>query len=201
MKNYNFMLIYKKYNKKANILKNILTLVLIGILSAIVIFYATGKLQIFHVLTNSSAPYHPAGSLAIDYKVDFQDLQVGDFITWSLTGGNSFVTHQIVKVNKDANNKITSVITSQQQFKDGKTYPISEWDSNQFDSPKTESQYFGKVIFSIPQVGLYLTGIRELVILNGSVNILGIIFIILIMAAYYLFAKLVKKPTFTIMGR
>ena len=151
----------------------------------------------FHIISNSSAPFHREGALAIEYKVDFNDLQVGDFITWSL-GGNTFVTHQIVEVNKSAK----TVTTSQQQFNDShtKVKPMNEWDPANYDSPKTESQYYGKVLFSIPKLGLYITSLKELIIKNGSINILGSTIVILAILALYLFFKLVKKPTFILMG-
>lgn len=197
MKNYNFMLSYKKFNKKKNIAKNVISITLLALLFVVVLLYGVGKIQILHILTNSSAPFHPAGSLAIEYKVNFDDLQVGDFITWSTTSGKMFVTHQVVEVDK-VNKTVT---TSQQQFDSNhRVKPMSEWDPMQFDSPKTESQYYGKVLFSIPKLGLYFTSLKEMVVKNGTLNVLGTMIIILAILAYYLFAKLVKKPTFVLMG-
>lgn len=197
MKNYDFQLIYKKSTKKANLVRNIITMFFLAILFVVVLLYGLGKIQILHILTNSSAPYHPAGSLAIEYKVDFDKLKVGDFITWSTTKGKTFVTHQIVKINKE--NK--TVTTSQQQFTDdGKVKPMSEWEENKFDSPKTEEQYYGKVLFSINNLGLYLSDLKGMVIKNGTLNILGTMTIILFCLTIYLFSKLISVKTYVLVG-
>lgn len=197
MKQYNFKLIYKKYNKKANTIKNFVILFFLLLFAIFTVLFATGKIQIMHILTSSSAPYHPAGSLAIEYKVDFDKLQVGDFITWSVNNGKSFVTHQIVKIDKEAK----TVTTSQQQYNENGVKPMEEWEEKKFDAPKTESQYYGKVLFSIPNVGLYLTSIKEMVILNNSINILGIVSIILAYLVYYFFSKFLHTPTFILWGK
>lgn len=200
MKQYNFKLIYQKYNKTANIIKTSVILFFLLVFISITILYCFGKFQIFHVLTNSSAPFHPAGSLAVDYKVDFNDLEVGDFITYSFNGGKSFVTHQIVRVDSE-NHK---VLCSQQQFDDyGNVLPMEEWDENKFDGLGTplyvtESQFYGKVVFSIPKLGLWLSSIKEMVITNNSLNILGLVSIVLAYLVYHFFGKLIYTPTYVL---
>ncbi len=197
MKNYDFQLIYKKSTKKIDLVRNIITMFFLAILFVIVLLYGLGKIQILHILTDSSAPYHPAGSLAIEYRVDFDKLKVGDFITWSVTGGKSFVTHQIVKIDK-VNRTVT---TSQQQFTDDfKIKPMDEWEERKFDSPKTEDQYYGKVLFSINNLGLYLNDLKEMVIKNGTLNILGTMTIILFCLTIYLFSKLISIKTYVLIG-
>lgn len=196
MKNYDFMLIYKRNNEKVNIIKNAVTIFFLLLLFLVVLLYGLGKFQMFHVLTNSSAPFHPAGSLAVEYKVDFDKLKVGDFVTWSVTNGKSFVTHQVVSIDKENR----TFVTSQQQYDDNGVKPMSEWDSNKFDSPKTEKQYYGKVLFSIPKLGLYIESVKNLIIYNGSLNILGTVTVVLVILAGYMFSKIVNKKTFILTG-
>lgn len=195
MKQYNFKLVYKKFNRKANIIKNCVILFFLLLFAVLTIFYAMGKLQIMYVASGSSAPYHPKGSLAIDYKVDFDKLKVGDFITWSNDGGKMFVTHQIVRVDK-----VNRTVTCSQQQTDsqGNILPMDEWNEENFDGVHTEDQYYGKVLFSIPKLGLYLTGIKDLVLYNNKLNILGIVSIVLAYFVYYFFSKFLYTPTYVL---
>ncbi|MGN1208425.1 MAG: hypothetical protein ACI4TI_03050 [Christensenellales bacterium] len=196
MKQYNFKLVYKKYNKTENIIKNCVILFFLLIFSVLAVLYGLGKFQILHILTNSSAPFHPAGSLAIEYKVDFDDLEVGDFVTWSSTKGKTFVTHQLVKIDKENR----TFVCSQQQFNEDHTQvlPIEEWNPANFDGTHTEDQYYGKVLFSIPKLGVYMTALKEMVITNSGINVLGIVIIALAFVVYYLVAKFLSVPTYVL---
>lgn len=193
MKQYNFRLIYKKYNKKATIAKNIVILFLLLIFASLALMYCLGKFQILHILTNSSAPFHPAGSLAVEFKTDFDKLEAGDFVTWSNSGGKMFVTHQIVKIDKENR----TFVCSQQQFDDdGNLLPMDEWQESRFDGTHTEDQYYGKVLFSIPKLGLIMTSVKEMVITNSGINLLGIIILVLAFMVYYLASKFLYVPTY-----
>ena len=201
MKQYNFKLIYKKYNKQASIIKNIVILFFLLLFATLTTFYALGKFRIFHVVSNSAYPYHPQDCLVFDFKISFDNLKVGDFITWSGNGGKTFVTHQIVDVNKE--NK--TVTTSQQKFNDDGTpktpqeiLDMNTEGSTVTDNPITEDKYYGKVLFSIPKLGLYLTGIKNLVLSGNSINILGIVTLILAYLTYYSFGKLIYTPTYVL---
>ena len=68
------------------------------------------------------------------------------------------------------------------------------------DEPKTESQYYGKVLFSIPKLGFYMSSVKELVISNSGFNVLGTMTLILVFLAYYLFSKLIYKQSYVLMG-
>lgn len=199
MKQYNFKLVYKKYNKKASVIKNSIILFFLLLFAFLTILYSLGKFQIFHVVSNSSYPYHPQDCLAFDFKTPFEQLKVGDFITWSGNGGRTFVTHQIVDI--DVENK--TVTTSQQKFNaDGtpktpqEILDMNTETSKVTDAPITEDKYYGKVLFSIPKLGLYLTSIKNLVLSGNSINILGIVTLILAYLTYYSFGKLIYTPTY-----
>ena len=198
MKQYNFKLIYKKYNKQASIIKNIVILFFLLLFATLTTFYALGKFRIFHVVSNSAYPYHPQDCLVFDFKISFDNLKVGDFITWSGNGGKIFLTHQIVEIDKENN----TVTTCQQQRKNDGTWQTTEELLNNpnvnKDSPITEENYYGKVLFSIPKLGLYLTGIKNLVLSGNSINILGIVTLILAYLTYYSFGKLIYTPTYVL---
>lgn len=198
MKQYNFKLIYKKYNKKQSLAKSITIGLLLSLFAVVAVLYCFGKIGIYHINGWSAEPYHHIESMAFDFRVDFSKLKVGDFITYT-TGSNSYVTHQIVKI--DAENK--KVITCQQrQNADGTWKTVEELLSDSSvskDSPIGENQYCGKVIFSIPKLGAILSGIKGLIIKPfGGINIVGIITLVLAFMVYYLCGKAVNVPTYVL---
>lgn len=188
MKNYNFKLIYSKFNKKTHITKIILTFLLIFVLSLLLLLYCLG-FKAFAVNGWSAEPYHHYGSLAIDFKVPFKDLKVGDFVTWSRSG-SSYVTHQIISID-EANQ---TVVTCQQPAFDPET-------SN--DGNIRYDQIQGKVLFSIPELGTLLIGVKSLVVNNSygfQLNIVGILFIVSLFVFYYFFKSFLEGTTIIFQG-
>lgn len=197
MKQYNFKLIYKKYNKKQSMAKNITLCVLLLVFALITILYCFGKIGIYHINGWSAEPIHHIESLAFDYRVDFDKLKVGDFVTYKT--GISYVTHQIVKI--DTENK--TVTTCQQRQKSDGTWETPEELLNDSqvskDSPISEKEYCGKVLFSVPKLGLWLSSIKELIVSPfGGINIIGIISVVLAFMVYYLFGKVLYVPTYVL---
>ena len=87
----------KKKLNLLDIVKNSIIYLLIALIGTIVIGYFAGYTAII-VNGWSSEPDIPYESLIIDNKkTKFEDLKVGDFITWSRTG-KSYVTHEIVAI-------------------------------------------------------------------------------------------------------
>lgn len=70
------------------------TSILFAILFTIILGYLLG-FRAYLVNGWSSEPEIPFQSLVIDYKVKFEDLHVGDYVTFS-NDGKSFTTHTIV---------------------------------------------------------------------------------------------------------
>lgn len=188
MKNYDFKLIYKTYNKNAHIANTILTFALIFILSLFLLLYFLG-FRAFAVNGWSAEPYHHYGSLAIDYKVPFNELKVGDFVTWTRSG-SSYVTHQIISI--DAENQ--TVVTCQQ--------PAFDPDTNN-DGNIRYDQIQGKVLFSISEVGFLLMGIKGLVFNNSygfGLNIIGIMFIVSLFVFYSFFRNFLEGNSIVFQG-
>lgn len=188
MKNYDFKLIYSKFNKTAHIAKFVLTIVALVLLSLVLLLYILG-FRTFAVNGWSAEPYHHYGSLAIDCKVPFEELKVGDFVTWSRTG-SSYVTHQIISI--DAENR--TVVTSQQ--------PAFDPDTTNDGNIKYE-QIKGKVLFSIPSLGEFMIGVKSLVISNGigfRINVIGIMFIVSLIFCYSQFKSMVEGNVMRFQG-
>ena len=115
----------------------------------------------------------------------YDELKVGDYVTWSRTG-KSFVTHKIIEISSP-----DYIVTSQTDyFSDGKEVTP--------DAPITYDNIQGKVIFSIPLVGEIIMGIRNLIFSNYQINILGLMTIVLVIATCYFFKRLLYIETFTL---
>ena len=188
MKNYDFKLIYKKFNRKAYITKIVLTSVVLFLLSLLLFCYLMG-FRVFAINGWSAEPYHHYGSLAIDYKVPFSELKVGDFVTWSRSSG-SYVTHQIISI--DTENQ--TVVTCQQ--------PAFDPDTNN-DGNIRYDQIQGKVLFSIPELGSFMMGTKNLVIsstIGFRLNIVGILFIMSLFIFYSSFKTFIQGTVLVFQG-
>lgn len=87
--------------KKRSILVVMLHALIPSFLIAFVLMIGVGYLLGYKaILVNgwSSEPYLKYQSLIVTYKCKFEDLKVGDFITFTNTG-KSYVTHQIVAID------------------------------------------------------------------------------------------------------
>lgn len=189
MENFNFGLIYKKYSKTKTIISSLAWSLLLGLIITIFVSYLMGY-RVYSVLGHSSEPNIHYGSIVIDYKIPFEDLKVGDYVTWSLTG-KSFVTHRIIAIDEE-NQTITTSQTDYYAniYGDGTVTP---------DKPLTAKFYYGKVILTIPYIGQLFYYIRSLILTPyNTLNISGIFSIILAYLTAYYFSKLVSKKYFEI---
>jgi len=185
MKNYNFKLVYKKHNKKSWILPSVIWSLLIGLVITMIFGYFLGY-RIFTVLGYSSEPDIHYGSIVVDFKVPFDELKVGDYVTWT-RGGKTYVTHQIIEIaSKDY------IVTSQTD------YFAEPGETVNPDDPIKYENIQGKVILSVPYVGDIIYGIRNMVVVNGQLNILGLMTIVLVITAYYFFKRLLYVETYTL---
>lgn len=177
MKQYNFNLIYKPFSKKRLITKIAFSSLLFGIIIASIAAYFLG-FRAFSVLGWSSEPDIMYRSLAIDYKIPFEEIKTGDFIT-AIFGTGLYVTHKVVETHIDEG------------------YVVTQGNRNENTTETVYRKNFaGKVLFSINEVGGWLYDIKNLVIKNRSINILGIMSIVLTTSAIMLFSKLTEVQTF-----
>lgn len=116
---------------------------LLAVLAAavlIVVPMATGS-QTYSVLTNSMRPHLPPGTLLVSRPVAFQDLRVGDVITYQLESGQAdVITHRIVTTSSD---------------QQGNTLFITQGDNNALpdEAPVREIQVRGKLFYAVPYAG------------------------------------------------
>lgn len=184
MKNYNFKLIYKKHKKTDWVLPAIFWSLLIGLVITIIFGYFLG-FRVYTVLGHSSEPDIHYGSIVVDFKVPYDELKVGDYVTWSRTG-KSFVTHRIKEITSP-----DYIVTTQTDY-------YSNGEPVDPDAPIKYENIQGKVIFSIPLVGRVIYALRGLILSNSGINVLGIMTLVLVISAYYLFKRLIHKETITL---
>ena len=155
--------------KNKKVISYCFTALLVSIVLTIAVGYLCGYKAI---LVNgwSAEPHISYQSLIITYKCKFQDLKVGDFITFTNTG-KSYVTHQIVSIDYD-NDEI--ICKGWQYNSDTQQY------EHQSDSQVMQySNVVGKVIFSNYIIGKSIFIIKgNMLILIGLFALIVITFIV-----------------------
>lgn len=128
------------------------------------------------VLSGSMEPTYHVGGLVFVQKVDAEDIKINDPITFTLSGGDTVVTHRVIEINE-----------AEKSF-------VTQGDAN--DSPDGSAVAFsnlkGRALdFSIPLLGfvaVYLASSTGIIILGGI-----IVAVILISYIIDLFGKDEKK--------
>lgn len=127
---------------------NLINILLLSLLFASLLTIGAAYLfgfRAYLVISGSSEPYIKTGSLVIDYKSPEDQLHVGDFITFS-TSGSANTTHWITSISVVGNVRY---------------YTTNQVDGEGFDITVTYKQIKGKVIFSLPKVGLTIIYVRN----------------------------------------
>ncbi|GAA1356616.1 hypothetical protein GCM10009596_05910 [Arthrobacter rhombi] len=120
-----------------------LVALVLAVLAAVVLIIvpmATGS-QTYSVLTNSMRPHLPPGTLIISRPVAFQDLRIGDVVTYQLESGRAdVITHRIVSTAAD---------------QEGNTLLITQGDNNDLpdEAPVRGIQVRGKLFYAVPYAG------------------------------------------------
>lgn len=153
--------------KAGNIISTVLIIILIILLCAVLIPKLFFGIEMKAVQTGSMKPELPVGSLIIIVPTSYEDIKVGDDITFVRDEKLTLVTHRVISKD-DANQKIT-------------TQGIA---NNIADSATSYKNVVGKVAFSIPYVGYILIWTSTLA---GKI-ILGVIIVALV-AISLLFGK------------
>jgi signal peptidase len=106
----------------------------------IVVPLVTGS-QSYSVLTSSMAPKYPPGTFLVVKPAEFEQLQVGDVITYQLESGRpDVITHRIIG------------LTASQ---DGERLLITQGDNNDVADPNPvmDIQVRGELFYAVPYVG------------------------------------------------
>jgi len=97
--------------------------------------------QTYSVLTSSMVPKYPPGTFLVVKPAEFDQLQVGDVVTFQIESGRpEVITH-----------RITGFTASQ----DGERLLITQGDNNDVADPEpvSEIQVRGKLFYAVPYVG------------------------------------------------
>lgn len=122
--------------KIASVLSTVLIFVMLAALAAVLISKLVFGIEMKAVLTGSMEPELPVGSLLIIQPADFEEIKVGDDITFVRDENLTLVTHRVIEKD-DETQKIT-------------TQGIA---NNTPDAPTSYKNVVGKVKFHIPLLG------------------------------------------------
>ncbi|MDK1360209.1 signal peptidase I [Arthrobacter sp. zg-Y1219] len=141
-----------------------LCLAAMAALILVVVPMITGS-QTYSVLTSSMAPKYAPGTFLVVKPVPFEELGVGDIITYQIESGSSAViTHRITAVGSEQS---------------GETVFTTKGDNNSVEDelPVREIQVKGKLFYAVPFVGFIANGLgnsdRGAVAQWGAVALLG----------------------------
>lgn len=165
-------------------IKNLLFYVLLLILILIIasIGYSTYKSQqpnlfgykVYVVLSGSMTPNINKGDLVIVKDVSFNELSVGDVITFESKKTDNYVTHRISEINS----KEEKIIT--------------KGDANNVEdsSPVYKNNIQGKMVIKISDIGEYVIFIQENILI-----IVPIVVIFIILVSIFIKCLFTKKLT------
>ena len=123
-----------------------LCLTAMAALALVVVPMITGS-QTYSVLTSSMAPKYAPGTFLVVKPVPFDELSVGDIITYQIESGSpAVITHRITSVGADQS---------------GETVFTTKGDNNSVEDelPVREIQVKGKLFYAIPYVGFIANGL------------------------------------------
>jgi signal peptidase len=102
--------------------------------------------QMYIVLSGSMYPEFNAGSIVLVKDVDTNKIEVGDIITYKdIENEDTLITHRVVEINIEENRSF-----------------VTKGDANAVIDPHAipEDRVIGKVLFSLPYIGLLLDFVR-----------------------------------------
>lgn len=124
------------FKKICGVLSTII-LIILAVLAALMLLPRAFGFQTMAVLTGSMEPNYHVGSLIYVKDISFDNLQVGDVVTYKIAE-DTVVTHRIVEINSEDKTVITKGDANQDN--DG--------------NPVSENQIVGKAHYCIPALGL-----------------------------------------------
>lgn len=147
-----------------SIFENIVIALVALLLVAFIVLKATG-FQFFVVMSGSMEPILPVGSVVLVQPTPYDDIQVGDDISFVVGEERITVTHRVIEKDENSNTLTTKGVAN-----------------NISDDPIPASAVIGKVIFDIPLVGrlLYFLSSLQGKIVAGIVVVAWVIITMLI---------------------
>ena len=146
--------------KICGFLSGVLLIVLAGLAGILIIPKVMGYEEMA-VLTGSMEPKYPVGSLIFVKEENPEKLQVGDVITYRLSG-DTVVTHRVVEINKDEQSVVT------------------KGDANESNdgNPILYNNIIGKAHFCVPYLGFISMNIKTP---KGIIGICGVLVVIILL--------------------
>lgn len=145
---------------------NIASSIIVAALLILVAFLIMSKplfgIEIKAVATGSMEPDLPVGSLIVIKPTSYEDIEVGDDITFSRNDSSVPVTHRVIYKSDTAKEFITQGIAN-----------------NTADSPISYENVKGKVVFQIPFLGYIILYINTF---SGKLFCIGLILVLLVVS-------------------
>lgn len=112
---------------------------ILAALVLVVVPFATGSTA-YSVLTNSMAPAYPPGTFLVVRQAPFDELRVGDVVTYQIESGRpEVITHRVTGFAAD---------------QDGARLLVLKGDNNDVaDEPVHEVQVRGRLLYAVPYAG------------------------------------------------
>ncbi|TXL62947.1 signal peptidase I [Aeromicrobium terrae] len=136
---------HKKMGRSASVVRQVLAwavlLGALGLLAVCVAIPKAGGATPYTILTGSMQPKFPPGTLVVAKPTPFDDINIGDVVTYQLNSGKSeVVTHRVIGRTKD---------------KEGRPALITQGDANRTPDPKVviAKQVKGTMWYSAPKLG------------------------------------------------
>ncbi len=103
----------------------------------------------YTILTSSMEPGLPPGTIVVTQPRQFDEIRVGDVVTYQLNSGEpEVVTHRVVGINKDARG-VSSLTLRGDNNTDNDPQPV------------IREQVRGVLIYAVPVVGLVIEGVGD----------------------------------------
>ncbi|WP_104161747.1 signal peptidase I [Arthrobacter sp. ZGTC212] len=151
-----------------------LCLAALAALALVVVPMLTGS-QTYSVLTSSMAPKYAPGTFLVVKPVPFEELKVGDIITYQIESGSpAVITHRITSVTAEQSGEIVF---------------ITKGDNNDVEDELLvrEVQVKGKLFYAVPYVGFVANGLgnsdRGAMAQWGAVALMGYGVVVLVRGA------------------
>lgn len=145
--------------KLLSLLSDLIIVALLLIVGAVLALKFVSHAEMRAVLTGSMEPELPVGSLLIILPAPYDEIQIGDDITFVRDQNLTLVTHRVIEKDDESQTITTQGIAN-----------------NVPDSPTRYANVVGKVVFDIPYAGYFVIWTSEL---KGRV-ICGIIIVALV---------------------
>lgn len=131
--------------KVGNFLSTLLLVLLLAALAAVLVAKLLFGVEMRAVLTPSMEPELPVGSLLIIKPTAYEDIKIGDDITFVRDKKLTVVTHRVIEKDDETKHLTTQGIAN-----------------NTADAPTIYENVIGKVVFHIPLVGYLIMWTSDL---------------------------------------